>query len=97
MSCVSVAARCDIATAFVTMTFDCAMDSETVHDKRWPCVLFVPKAADATITDAAIVNTTQDDVYATGGLLSSAMLCTAGSIHQCMPDLQALSDHHDMR
>ena len=66
MSSVSVAARCEIATAFVTMSFECAMDVETVHDKRWPCVLFVPKAADATITDVTIVNTSQGDVYATG-------------------------------
>ena len=67
MSSVSVAARCEIATTFVTMSFDCAMDAETVHDKRWPCVLFVPKAVDATITDVTIVNTSQGDVYATGG------------------------------
>jgi len=66
MSSVSVAARCEIATAFVTMSFDCAMDAEAVHDKRWPCVLFVPKAVDATITDVTIVNTSQGDVYATG-------------------------------
>ena len=73
MSCMSVEARCDIATAFVTMTFDCTMDRESVHDKRWPCVLFVPKAADATITDVTIVNTTQDDVYATGEMLTVAL------------------------
>ena len=73
MSSVSVAVRCEIATAFVTMSFDCAMDAEAVHDKRWPCVLFVPKAADATITDVTIVNTSQGDVYATGSLQQPAI------------------------
>ncbi len=102
MSSVSVAARCEIATAFVTMSFDCAMDAETVHDKRWPCVLFVPKAVDATITDVTIVNTSQGDVYATGtrhlvGICSAPRSTSVDWYHNCKMRVLLCSMHAHAR
>ncbi|KAK9807041.1 hypothetical protein WJX72_011563 [[Myrmecia] bisecta] len=50
---------------FVTLRMSCYLPPTTEYNRKLPCGFFLPRQADATVTDVTIENMSRDVVYAT--------------------------------